>query len=86
MHEGFAVAGELLEDEALAAKQTGSELLVKVQANFGAPRGGQKPIFLHNEAGGHRAQVDGNDGAGIGCRKSHLAFAIAAAVGEVREK
>lgn len=86
VHEGFAVAGELLQNEAFAAKQAGPELLVEVQADLGAAGGGQETVFLHDEALGQRAQIDRNDGAGVRGREGYPALAVATPVREVGEK
>ena len=83
VYEGLAVAGELLQDKALAPKQARPQLLVEVQTELGAPGGGQEPVFLHDEALGQRAQVDRDDGARVWSRKRYFALARTAAVGEV---
>ncbi len=50
MHEGQAVTFELLQDETLAAEETGTQAFGEADADAGAMRRAEKGIFLADQA------------------------------------
>src|SRR5690606_31881859 len=70
--EREALAFELLQDEALAAEQAGTDLLVPRDADGDALRGAQKRVLLTQQRAAVRAQIDRDDLARVRRGERHL--------------
>ncbi|MNY14333.1 hypothetical protein D3C86_1475050 [compost metagenome] len=85
MHEGQAIAFELLQDEALAAEEAGAQALVEADADCRAVGGAEKGVFLADQAAAVLGQRDRHHGARIGRGKGDPRLAFAG-VGEMRHE
>ena len=83
--ERHAVAAQTLQNESLAAKESGADLFLKGDAEFGPQRRAQEGVFLADQLAADLPHVDGNDLTGIGGREGNLGLA-AALVGEVGQE
>ncbi len=72
MDERQAVAGQLLQDEALAAEEAGAELLLECDADADALGGAEKRILLADHRVAVLLQIQRNDPPGVGGRKGNL--------------
>jgi hypothetical protein len=75
VHEGQAVALELLHDEALAAEEAHGQLLLEVQADGHAARRAQERVLLAHQHAAELAQVHGDDLARVGGGERHAGLA-----------
>lgn len=69
MHEGQAVAFELLQDEALTPKEAGTDTLGEADANARAVRCAKKGILLADQSTANLRQIDGYHRTRIRCRE-----------------
>ncbi|RMP11673.1 Transcriptional regulator [Pseudomonas syringae pv. delphinii] len=75
VHEYPAITFELLQDKAFAAEQSGEDFFLKLDADGDALGAGQKTVFLADQLAAEIAQIQGQDGAGVGRSESDPALA-----------
>ncbi len=80
--EDLAVALQPLQDEPLAAEESGSETLLEGDADTGALGRTEKGVFLAKELAAVRGQIHRDDLAGIGRREGDMFLALSL-IGEV---
>ncbi|MEY5016660.1 MAG: hypothetical protein RIS92_3018 [Verrucomicrobiota bacterium] len=86
VYEGEAVASETLEDEAFPTEEAGAEALGERDSDGGAEGGAEERAFFAKNLAAQFCEAQGNDFARVRSGECDAAFALWAAMGEVRHE
>ena len=86
MQEGHAVAGQALENEALAAEQPRADAALPGDVELGAHCRAQERIALGDDLAAHLREIHRDDLAGVARCEADLRLAAGTGVGEVGEE